>query len=40
MIAPPTIPAGSIRLGALEITEQVDPKHYDGAYARASLTTI
>jgi hypothetical protein len=38
MIDPPTIPEGSIGLGALEISAPFEPKRYDGPYARASLT--
>jgi hypothetical protein len=38
MIDPPTIPEGSIRLGTLGISAPLEPKRYDGVYARASLT--
>ena len=38
MIDPPTIPEGSIRLGALEVSGPFVPEGYEGMYGRASLT--
>lgn len=40
MIDPPAIPKGAIRLGALEIDPSVDPAHYEGPYARATLSFV
>jgi hypothetical protein len=38
MIDAPTIPEGSILLGALQVSAPFEPKGYSGTYARASLT--